>query len=1037
MARPRPSFILFAAGISRYIPAEVSTPYSQSARRRQTPVGTGEMALVEGLGAIAEQRHEPFKQDRPLETGLSRQHDTSGDQRPFQADTADTVTFTLNGREVTTRKGMTIFQAAREAGVAIPHLCYHPKLSIIGSCRMCVVEVEGARNLPASCSTPATDGMVVSTDSERVIRARQVMLHLLLANHPEDCLTCEKTGDCRLQEYAYVYGVRRSKYRGDMRHYDMDNTNPFFERDHTKCILCGRCVYQCAENVGINVYDFGFRGYDSKIVAGLDRPLEQSPCIFCGNCIDVCPTGALQPKMIKGKGRVFDLDRVTTICPYCGVGCSMNLLVNHGVVVGVVPANGPANHNLLCVKGRFGWDFVQNRDRLKLPLIRTEDGFREAGWQEALDLVAQRLNDIKAKYGPDSLAVISSAKCTNEENYLTQKLARLALGTNNVDNSARLCHASTITGLAAAFGSGAATNPIAELEEAGVILVVGSNTLESHPVVYFWLQKAHRRGAKIILIDPRITAVAEMADIHLRLIPGTDVPLVNGLMHIILREGLQDQEFVAARTMGFPELEPILRQSTPEKTSALTGVPVDRIEAAARLYAGSDRAAVLYAMGITQHVSGTANVMALANLVMLTGNVGRASTGIYPLRGQNNVQGACDMGALPNYLPGYHRVANEESRRTFASAWGRTVPEGIGLSVVDMIEAAREGKIKGMYIVGENPMVSNPDIARVEEGLRALDFLVVQDIFLTETAQLADVVLPGASFAEKDGTFTNTERRVQRVRRAIEPVGESRPDWEIISDLSTRLGYPMRYGSAEEIMEEIASVTPIYGGITYNRLNDEGLQWPCPTRDHPGTVFLHHGRFAGGLGRFAPVDFVPPAEWPDHFHPYILLTGRHMYHYHTNTMTRRSYGLALMRPDPYVELHPNSAERFKLDQGDPVRLTSPRGSIDCKAFITDRVQPDQVFIPFHYPEAAANRLTHSVMDPDARIPELKGGGVALSKVPANVARPGEEVVTIKNRDSSLERGRMEPERLSVRETVAYTEPGKSGSSEKGAEVRDR
>jgi formate dehydrogenase alpha subunit len=889
------------------------------------------------------------------------------------------VRLTINGREVTARRGMTIFQAARAAGIAIPHLCYHPKLSVIGSCRLCVVEVEGAKNLPASCATPVAEGMLVHTESERVVNARRVILHLLLANHPEDCLTCEKTGDCRLQAYAYMYGVKKAKYGGAVRHYPMDDTNPFFERDHTKCILCGRCVYQCAENVGVNVYDFGYRGAEAKIVAGLDRPLENSPCIFCGNCIDVCPTGALQPKMIKGKGRVFDLDRVETICPYCGVGCALNLLINRETVVGVVPANGPANRNLLCVKGRFGWDFVHHPDRFKTPLVRRNGQLAPASWEEALDLAARRLAEIRDKYGPDALGFISSSKCTNEENYLFQKLARAVIGTNNVDNSARLCHASTVAGLAEAFGSGAATNPIAELEEAEVILVVGSNTFEAHPVVYFWLQKAHRRGAKIIVVDPRKTAVAEIADVHLEILPGTDIALINGLMQVILKEGLHDPQFIAERTTGFEELVPVIAKYPPERAAAITGVPPEKIVQAARLYGRSRRATVLYAMGVTQHVSGTDNVRALANLVMLTGNVGRPSTGIYPLRGQNNVQGACDMGALPNYLPGYQRVENPEVRGKFAAAWGRSLPDTPGLTVVEMFEAALRGKIKALYIMGENPLVSNPDVVRAEEALKNLEFLVVQDIFLTETARLAHVVLPAASFAEKDGTFTNTERRVQRVRRAIPPVGEARPDGEIIQELSRRLGYPMPYASAAEVMEEIARLTPIYGGIFYDRLEGEGLQWPCPSRDHPGTVFLHHRRFAGGLGRFAPVEFTPPAELPDNHYPYLLTTGRHLYHYHTNTMSRRSQGLAAFRPDPYAEIHPEVAGRLGIAQGDLVAVSSPRGRIYCRAFITDRIPANQVFVPFHYPEAAANILTHTALDPKAKIPELKIAGVALSK----------------------------------------------------------
>ncbi|KKM12138.1 formate dehydrogenase [Clostridiales bacterium PH28_bin88] len=903
------------------------------------------------------------------------------------------INLTIDGRAAQVEDGTTIFNAARLLDIAIPHLCYHPMLSIIGSCRLCVVEVEGARTLPASCGTPVSEGMVVWTESERVKKARRTVIDLLLANHPEDCLTCEKTGDCRLQEYAYVYGVRRTSFAGTFKEYPMDDSNPFFERDHTKCIVCGRCLFMCAENVGVHVYDYGYRGFDTKIIAGLDMGLEHSPCIFCGNCISVCPTAALQPKLIKGKGRVFDLRKVQTICPYCGVGCALSLQVNKGTIVGVVPANGPANHNLLCVKGRFGWDFVQQEDRLKKPLIRKNGELVEASWEEAIDLVARKFKEIKDRHGPDTLAGMSSAKCTNEENYLMQKFMRAVLGTNNVDNSARLCHASTITGLAEAFGSGAATNSIAELESAGVIFIIGSNTTEAHPVVGFWVQKAHRNGAKLIVADPRKTDLAEKADYHLQHLPGTDVALLNGMLQVIIHEKLHDVEFIRERTEGFHDAWAVAEKYTPEYVERITGVPAEDLIGAARLYAQSRHGTILYAMGITQHTSGTGNVRCVANLAMATGNLGRESTGVYPLRGQNNVQGACDMGALPNYLPGYQRVVNGEVRDKFQRAWGVELPNRVGLTVVEMVDAVREGRVKGMYIMGENPMLSNPDIAAVEEGLKNLDFLVVQDIFLTETARLAHVVLPGASFAEKDGTFSNTERRVQRVRRAIPPVGESLPDWEIIARLATAMGYPMDYASPADIMEEIASVTPIYGGITYDRLGDAGLQWPCPDRDHPGTKFLHHERFAGGLGKFAAVEYEPPAELPDGEFPYILVTGRHLYHYHTGTMSRRSYGLETFRPEAYVEVNPGTAQHLGIKEGQFVRVGSRRGEIRIKALVTDRVPKKVIFIPFHYAEAAANVLTNPALDPQAKIPELKVCAARLERAERSEESAPEHVGT--------------------------------------------
>ncbi|MGI6036041.1 MAG: formate dehydrogenase subunit alpha [Limnochordia bacterium] len=902
------------------------------------------------------------------------------------------ITLTIDGQQTQVPEGTTIFNAARLLGITVPHLCYHPMLSVIGACRLCVVEVEGMKALPTSCSTPVREGMVVATESPRVVDARRMVLDLLLANHPEDCLTCEKTGDCRLQAYAYQYGVERSSFEGDVKHYDADENNPFFIRDHNKCILCGRCVYMCAEKVGANVYTFAYRGFETKIAAGLDTGLENSPCIFCGNCISVCPTGALQPKLIRGQGRVFDVDKVQTVCPYCGVGCAISLQVNQGKIIGAVGANGPANNNLLCVKGSFGWDFIQHPDRLKKPLIRRGSELVPASWDEALSYAAERLLEVKAKYGPQALAGLSSAKCTNEENYLFQKFIRMVLGTNNVDHCARLCHASTITGLSYAFGSGAATNSIAELEEAELILVVGSNTPEAHPVISFWLHQAQQRGAVLIVIDPRRTDLAEKAELFLQLAPGTDVALYLGMMHVIVGEGLHDQEFIEERCEGFAELKGILPEYPPARVARITGVPEEDIIKAARLYATSKRATILYAMGITQHTFGTENVASLANLAMLTGNVGRPSTGIYPLRGQNNVQGACDMGALPDYLPGYQRAANGDVRALFEEKWQGPLPQDRGLTVLEMMAEARAGNIRAMYIMGENPVLSDPDLTETKAALAKLDFLLVQDIFPTETTQYAHVVLPGVSFAEKGGTFTNTERRIQRIHRAIRPVGQSLPDWQIIGRLATRMGYPMEYSSAEKIMAEIASVTPIYGGVDYDHLGDEGIQWPCPHQGHPGTKFLHHGRFAGGKGRLAVVRPQEPAELPDDDYPLILSTGRHLYHYHTGTMSRRSYGLETFRPEPYVEISPQTAADLGIKEGELVGVATRRGEIALKALITDRVGPRVLFIPFHYREAPVNLLTNPARDPKAQIPEFKVCAARLTKIRPQVKHPLREVI---------------------------------------------
>lgn len=672
-------------------------------------------------------------------------------------------------------------------------------------------------------------------------------------------------------------------------------------------------------------------------------------------------------------------DRVVhTTCPYCGVGCQVDLHLKDGVIFRV---NGrfdnEVNYGNLCVKGRFGYDYIYAPDRLRQPLMRASrhSDFSPTTWDTALNTIAQRLRHARDTYGPDSIAVLVSAKCTNEENYLLQKLARALLGTNNVDHCARLCHSSSVAGLAITLGSGAMTNSISDIPQARVLLVTGSNTTEAHPVIALQMKKAIvQHGAKLILIDPRRIGLAEYATLHLRIKPGSDVTVFNAMAHAIIREGWTDDAFIAARTENFDALKEMVRNWTPERAAAIAEVPAAQIVEAARLYATSGASAIFWAMGITQHTTGTDNVKVLSNLALLTGNIGRPGTGVNPLRGQNNVQGACDMGGLPNVFPGYEPVTSPEARQKFAQAWGvpqERLSDHVGLTVTEIMDHALHGKIKAIFIMGENPMLSDPNLNHVRQALEAVDFLAVQDIFLNETAQMADVVLPAVSFAEKDGTFTNTERRVQLIRPALPAPGEARLDWEIITDLANRLGANWRYGSAAEIFAEMATVTPQYAGISHARLAHGGIQWPCPTPDHPGTPILHTVNFTRGKGLFQAIDYRPPVEEADAEYPYILSTGRILFHWHGGTLSRRSPGLDVIAPEAEVEIHPGDAGKLGIAQGDLVRVSSRRGEVVATARVTRRSPVGTVFMTFHYAEAAANLLTIDAVDPVAKIPEYK------------------------------------------------------------------
>ena len=889
-----------------------------------------------------------------------------------------TISLTVDGKQVSVPEGTTVLEAALSNGIYIPTLCYDPKLEPYGGCRMCIVEIEGMRGLPTACTTRATDSMVVRTDTEEINRVRRMTCEMLIADHPADCLTCSSNQQCELQKVAAYLGVNQLRLQKMEREPVIDDSNPFFTRDLSKCILCGRCVRLCQELRGVGAIEIAGRGYESLVTPFAGLPINESVCESCGECVDACPVGAIAPK-----AEVLPPTReVKTVCPYCGCGCGLVLGVRAGRIVRVRgDADNPVNAGSLCVKGRFGLDFVGAADRLTTPLVKRNGRLEEASWEEALDLVARKIRDIKAALGPDALAGLSSAKCTNEENYLFQKFMRAAVGTNNVDHCARLCHASTVAGLARAFGSGAMTNSIAEIEHADCIFVTGSNTTEAHPIIALRIKAAVRRhDAKLIVADPRRIDLTRFAALHMRQRSGTDVALFNAMMNVIIREGLADEDFIAERTEGFDDFRKSIVDCTPEHAAAITGVPADQIRAAARMYAAAERASIIYSMGITQHTTGTDNVLALANLAMLTGSIGRPSTGVNPLRGQNNVQGACDLGALPNVYPGYQKVDDPAIQGKFEEAWGVPLPDKPGLTVVEMMNAAHAGLIKGLFILGENPMISDPNINHVREALNRLDFLCVQDIFLSDTAELADVVLPAASFAEKDGSFTNTERRVQRVRKALDPPGQARQDWDILCDLASRMGYDMHYDDPSAIMDEIASVTPIYGGISFERIEDGGLHWPCPAENHPGTVYLHDGKFNRGAGKFHPTPFREAAELPDEDYPYLLTTGRLLYHFHTGTLSRRSPGLEQIAPPVPFEIHPDDAAREGITNGDLAELSTRRGTVQATAVATDRSPKGTIFMPFHFREGAANVLTNDALDPIAKIPEFKVCAVRVRRI---------------------------------------------------------
>ena len=973
------------------------------------------------------------------------------------------ITLTVDRRSVTVPDGATILDAARAAGVAVPTLCWYPKLPAAGSCRICLVSVAGTARLSAACVTAAQGGMVVETESPAAVASRRGVLQLLLERYPPERITAD--GD-HLNEFEALvrrYGVTPRPAAARMlglRAGDERPGDPMIRHDMSTCILCTRCVRACADIQVVGVLDVAQRGEHAEIIVGGDGDADHAGCTWCGECVRVCPTGAIHEVLPRERFHPAEIAApekvVRSVCPYCGVGCQVDLHVRDNTIVRVTSPSieeDTPNAGSTCVKGRFGYDFPQHRDRLLAPLIRTGwvkrggrwvyegpadalrrrgpwlttaaeaerpkprpperavgkaltqlshiprgpdevrdrvatpaewyEPFREATWDEAMELTAQELLRARREHGPDGVAVFCSAKCTDEENYVLQRVFRGGLGTNNVDHCTRLCHSSSVSAMLKVMNTSAASGSMREVEEAAdVIFIAGANVTEAHPVFGAAIKRAQRRGACLIVADVRRTEMAQRADIHLHVQPGTDVALFNGMLRYIVHRGLADRAFLAARTHGFREVEAAVEPYTLERTEAITGVPARLIARAAERYAKGPRTSTLWAMGLTQHATGTDIVTALLNLILATGMIGRRGAAMMPIRGQNNVQGASDVGGIPMFYTDYQSVTDPAVRARYAEAWGvpaESLSLKPGLKVTEIV--AKGSPVKGMYIFGENPVLSDPDVAHAEHWFHHLEFLAVQDLFLTETARYADVVLPGSSFAEKDGTFVNTERRIQRVRKACDPPGGARPDLDVLVELSSRIGLPAPFEDAEDVMREIAQVTPSWRGVTYPRLDFAGLQYPVEGPGHPGTPFLFAERFptADGRATMQPVRYLPPAELPDEDFPFVMGTGRQMYHWHTGTMTRRAKGLDAREPVPTVEINPADARRLGVKDGDHVLITSRRNAMRIAARLSQRVGRHQVFVPFHFREAAANLLTNPALDPHAKIPSFKVCAVRLEK----------------------------------------------------------
>ncbi len=895
----------------------------------------------------------------------------------------------IDGRTIMVPEGTSVMRASAMAGINVPKLCATDSLEPFGSCRLCLVEIEGRRGTPASCTTPVEDGMKVTTQNNQLADLRRGVMELYISDHPLDCLTCPANGDCELQDMAGAVGLRDVRYGYEgANHLDSpkDLSNPYFEFDPSKCIVCSRCVRACEETQGTFALTIMGRGFDSVVSAG-GTPFADSECVSCGACVQACPTSTLMEKSVVDQG-VPDHTVITT-CAYCGVGCSFKAEMKGAEVIRMVPfKDGKANHGHSCVKGRFAWGYATHQDRILHPMIREKitDPWQEVSWEEAINFAATKFKQIQEKYGRHAVGGITSSRCTNEETYLVQKLVRAAFGNNNVDTCARVCHSPTGYGLKTTFGTSAGTQDFDSVEEADVIMVIGANPTDAHPVFASQMKRRLRSGARLIVVDPRRIDLVKLphveADYHLPLRPGTNVAVINAMGHVVVTEGLVDEDYVRERCdmEAFNRWRAFISEErhSPEAVEDITGVPAADLRAAARLFATGGNGAIYYGLGVTEHSQGSTMVMGMANLAMATGNVGRRGVGVNPLRGQNNVQGSCDMGSFPHEFSGYRHVSDDSTRAMFEEMWGVGLENEPGLRIPNMFDAALEGTFMGMYIQGEDVVQSDPNTKHVTAAMAAMECVVVQDLFLNETASFAHVFLPGSSFLEKDGTFTNAERRISRVRKAMAPKA-GLADWEATMALSNALGYPMHYEHPSEIMAEIARLTPTFAGVSYERLEELGsIQWPCNDAAPEGTPTMHEQGFVRGEGMFMVTEFVGTEERTNDRFPLLLTTGRILSQYNVGAQTRRTSNV-VWHDEDVLEIHPWDAENRGIVDGDLVVIRSRKGETTLRAKIAERMQPGVVYTTFHHPDSAANVVTTEYADWATDCPEYKVTAVQVDR----------------------------------------------------------